>query len=299
MALNETDRGWIKNAITEALEEHSRTLLVRFRQWSPLGACVALGLFALNEWGKYVEFRTRTNDQIERLSNQIEKLSNQIGQLRAQSYASQPTNKQNQEAAKQLIADAVNSKIPLISLKTIEETGKAFAKAGATDPAAWGVALDCLQYVSFVSREPPLLQPRKDIKSLGITSWPMAIPGNHVAIGLFGEADLESSAISEMIASPINYSNVAIKPPEYIRFTLVPVPNSLSNDDILLDGRRLRSVVFKDLHIVYNGGALDMKDVWFVNCTFNIERQQPGFKLANQLLASSETSSEVTFSPDN
>jgi hypothetical protein len=286
MALNETDRGWIKNAITEALREHARGWLERIRQWGPLGAVVALFIFSLNEFVKYVEFRTHTNDQ-------FEKVLSQLGSLRAVSSANQPLSKQNQEAAKQLLAEVRSNAIPPIPLKTIEQTGQSFANAGVTDPGAWSVTLDCLRYISFLSRQPPLLRSRTD---LGLGGWPMEVPGRFLSIGEFGETDSESRAVSELIVSPKDYSNVRVAPPKYITFTLSdPKLQDRPDADIKLDGFRLRGVVFRDLHIVYHGGPLRMDNVWFVNCTFSIDRQKPGFGLANQFLSSSETSSQITF----
>lgn len=67
--------------------------------------------------------------------------------------------------------------------------------------------------------------------------------------------------------------------------------SALGNDWILADGGavtidnlRLRKVIFRNTYIVYSGGPLEMQDVYFLNCTFNVKQQPNGRALVTAAL---------------
>jgi len=74
MALNETDRGWIKNTIAEALKEHFKGWKEVLRIWSIPSISIAILLFAFTNWDKYVEFRTHTSDRLDTIELQLRNL---------------------------------------------------------------------------------------------------------------------------------------------------------------------------------------------------------------------------------
>jgi hypothetical protein len=47
-----------------------------------------------------------------------------------------------------------------------------------------------------------------------------------------------------------------------------------------LDGLELKHVVFRDVHVGYDGGPIEMEDVYFFNCTFDLRRTVGGENLA-------------------
>jgi hypothetical protein len=53
-----------------------------------------------------------------------------------------------------------------------------------------------------------------------------------------------------------------------------------------LDGYRMKNVIFKDTEITYEGGPVDMQNVYFVNCTFNVAKRPNGKNFASTVLAS-------------
>jgi len=53
---------------------------------------------------------------------------------------------------------------------------------------------------------------------------------------------------------------------------------------MLLDGFRLRNVIFDGIRVEYDGGPLIMEDVYFVNCTFEINPATKGKPAASSLL---------------
>ena len=57
-----------------------------------------------------------------------------------------------------------------------------------------------------------------------------------------------------------------------------------------LDNMHIENAVFRDVHIVYRGAPLDMKSVWFVNCTFDVSPGPRGQQFADSILAPAPTS---------
>jgi hypothetical protein len=52
-----------------------------------------------------------------------------------------------------------------------------------------------------------------------------------------------------------------------------------------LDGMQLRNVVLQNVHIVYQGGPVLIKNVYFINCTFEITSAPNSQNLALAMLA--------------
>ena len=57
-----------------------------------------------------------------------------------------------------------------------------------------------------------------------------------------------------------------------------------------LDNMHIENAVFRDVHVVYRGAPLDMKSVWFVNCTFDVTAGPRGQQFADSMLASAPAS---------
>lgn len=51
-----------------------------------------------------------------------------------------------------------------------------------------------------------------------------------------------------------------------------------------LDGYRLKNVVFDNVTVVYRGGPLIMESVYFVNCKFELQKDDRGQKFAQDIL---------------
>jgi hypothetical protein len=64
MAINKTEWEQIKVLMRDALAEHDKGNLQRFKSWSPLAAMVAIGLFILTQWNAYTVFRVHTEDRL-------------------------------------------------------------------------------------------------------------------------------------------------------------------------------------------------------------------------------------------
>ena len=65
--------------------------------------------------------------------------------------AEHPLVPQNQAAAKELLAQAKQKLIPPIPKPVVEQAGKIFVEAARTDPKAWEVASDFMNYRSILN----------------------------------------------------------------------------------------------------------------------------------------------------
>jgi cytochrome b len=64
MAINKVEWEQIHTAIRDALAQDARGKLAQLKSWSPLGAIVAIGIFALIQWNGYTIFKTHTEDSL-------------------------------------------------------------------------------------------------------------------------------------------------------------------------------------------------------------------------------------------
>ena len=54
----------------------------------------------------------------------------------------------------------------------------------------------------------------------------------------------------------------------------------------VIDGMQMKNVIFTNVHIIYHGSPLQMDNVFFVNCTFSVDRQPSGQSFADTFLKS-------------
>jgi len=71
MAINKNEWEQIKLLLKDALSEHDKGKLQRFKSWSPLGALVAVILFMLTQWNAYSVFRTHTEDRLATIEGKL------------------------------------------------------------------------------------------------------------------------------------------------------------------------------------------------------------------------------------
>src|SRR5207245_10955818 len=55
---------------------------------------------------------------------------------------------------------------------------------------------------------------------------------------------------------------------------------------VLLDGEYWKNVTIKNARIVYKGGPIQLENVYFVNCTFDMQFTNPAVVLARKVLDS-------------
>jgi hypothetical protein len=57
----------------------------------------------------------------------------------------------------------------------------------------------------------------------------------------------------------------------------------IKNAQVLLDGNFMKNVVIQDSRIVYRGGPMELENVYFVNCTFDVIDDTRGQQFAKAM----------------
>ena len=155
--------------------------------------------------------------------------------------------------------------------ETVEKIGKKLLEAGASGVGgadAWGTALDFLNYRSFLNA------------SLSISA--NSVQGNGVLTTLY------VSHAPPGLASPQFGVAGAVPTEEAAQFVDIGQPNPnaslpLGNDWIIatggnltIDNVHMKKVILRNVHVFYNGGPLEMQEVYFINCTFEVRHQSNG-----------------------
>jgi hypothetical protein len=265
------------------------------KEWGTAGAAitgavalVALAItgviFAVTESSKNSEFRGSTKEHLATIDTAII-------EIRTRRTADNPADPGNQQAAKEVLSEGRGTaRIPEAAIR---EAGKGFIEAAARAPTAWPVALDFLDYRSFLnaSLRSPIanIKPTESAKEID-PAWGIKMPIDEASLKpsktdfhLYfypPAAPIKEAAALEALDQPAGGSFG----PSFISFTATP-PIAIT-----LDGFHMRNVVFKNVIVVYRGGPTRLEHVLFVDCAFRIMIGNSGSQLANAVLTSQFTS---------
>ncbi len=173
-----------------------------------------------------------------------------------------------------------------VDTKTVAEAGKN-ALESTDNPrladAAWQTTLQLVNYRSFLNAglapNPKNPVPISEFKGeWSYDLMPAGTPSSDVGITVVGLVPRERAAVMEFLQNPLNAD--AKFGPEFLIIDGAPLS---------LDGVRLKNVIFRNSRIVYRGGPMQMDNVYFVNCTFEVPRRPNGQELCATLLASTAT----------
>jgi hypothetical protein len=240
---------------------------------------VTLAIFAATQWSAAnrrladdAVSHTKTDD---RLKGVEEKLTT----LRTLIVSSQPTRKQNQDAAKELLVEARHRSIPAIPQPAVEQAGKSFLSAASEDHEAWKVALDFVSYRSTLNA-PDMPGDKQLPVSAGHGTWFLSpkVPGK--PFPMVFRSDMSSPVESSAWVAPL--ARIPITAPQPGPAWVAYVGGALS-----LDLMYMRHVVLKDVEVHYNGTPLELQDTLFINCTFVIDNSPNGRELGNKILSAS------------
>jgi hypothetical protein len=70
----------------------------------------------------------------------------------------------------------------------------------------------------------------------------------------------------------------------------------LKGGNITLDKMHLKKVVLVNVHVVYKGGPLQLNDVYFLNCTFDVTHVPNGVSFADRILTDDTASTSLSVS---
>jgi hypothetical protein len=253
------------------------------KNWGAAGAfvtaCVAVAIFVGTQISTNSKFQGNTEEHFRGIELQLVS-------LRALTAANQPLKKQNQDAAKELLAQAKKKLTPPIPEATVQQAGGNFIEASSQDQGAWKVALDFVSYRSWlnVSVFPPTTQalytPVNESEMAYYT--PHYITGRPATFKSTGSVPLSERALLEPIDEPAK------------------VTAQSGNSSLLafggtqvLDGMHFRHVVLIGVEVHYSGSPLVLEDVLFVDCTFVMDNDRPARTLGDAILASSKVTVRI------
>jgi hypothetical protein len=291
--LNEQDRAWIRQAIDSAYKAHGWGTLTRYiKEWGGTGAAVAILILALTQWTAYVEFRTNANaslasikDDLRNMHTDLSGLRHDVDVLQIQHSTAvlQPksgaTPKDIGEAASDLRKEGVTIPRPPVA-----ETARALLQTASYDPSgtSWNALSQMLEYISFLNKQSSPIQ----------TLIPFHGKGTFIEVphGWTGHYAWFGSSTYPVVPQfhPIGFgldSNESIhEGPAFLVMSGAPLQ---------LDGEVIKRVVFIDVEVIYDGGPLQMENVYFVNCTFKIK---PTPRSKNLAIAMLSQNAATTFS---
>lgn len=223
------------------------------------------------------------SEKLSALGERVAKLEGKLDGLRIQKLAMEPKKAVNAKRVTEIL-DAAKKSGTRLDSELITDAGKQFVSAGGStnSPDVWNAALTFLNYRSFLN---DALAPATDrFTSVGKTPLPWKFKFNdrahsrdyeyHIRTG--EEVPSERAAVLEPIGEPLNIS-------EEIGFAFLLIADHPMG--FILDGSRLRNIIFKNSKIVYDGGPVEMENVYFVNCTFEVSRRPSGKTFAETVLA--------------
>jgi hypothetical protein len=315
MPLNETDKAWIRETINAS---HKRKGLGRFagflKDWGGVLGIGALTVFVFSQWSAYIEFRTKTNSDLDLINKSLARIDPNFAayELTQIDHVDQKTIQQAQQIIKTAKADGRP-----ISPQIIAEMGKKFISASGKNPDAWNVALDLADYRSSLN-ENPTSEPARalqvnhpdQIKWTGTTSpdryllmlraqfagiyfLPYVVHAEQMPnplasapkLFLFGEASETQAAAIGSETDVISNGDTLEKREIFSQYIGV---QTAPGTTIFLDGLRLKNVIFVNSQIGYDGDKpLMLENVYFVNCTFTGKQNPQGERFLDAALSPS------------
>lgn len=223
-------------------------------------------------------------DKLSALGERVAKIEGKLDGLRIQRLAMQPKIGANGKQASEILKAAKKDGTKL-DPELITDVGKEFISAGvsSSDTHVWNAALAFLDYRSFLNSSfAPATDKFAPVDKTNPT-WSFALNFRHLTrdyethMRTGSAVPAEKAAVLEHIGRPLNVGKKVGS-----EFLLIA---DLSGG-FILDGYRLKNVIFKDSKIIYEGGPVEMENVYFVNCTFEVSKRPNGKNFANTVLAS-------------
>jgi hypothetical protein len=306
MKLRDEDKKWFRDEIAEATTNAIHAAADSFRphglrrvahflgEWGLAGTIVTVfvALLALAASQFYyanqrvkdeATFEATTKTTLDQINVHLTKIDASLAAQQIQQLAENPADKGSALEARQTI-DADRKASIVLPSEVVQRVGRKFVDVSAQNPAAWGTTLSLLDYKSFVDSSSPSIPLQEGAKGVYTTHFFWRNPEGSDPVHMYfkGRSPKESAAQFMLIGHD----------PDEGATEGVSVLFAVGGGQIL-DGMQLRNVVFNNVRIVYNGGPLRMTNVYFINCTFEMQVVKNTQDLAIALLAPSPS---TTFS---
>jgi hypothetical protein len=199
-----------------------------------------------------------------------------IAGLRLKEASQKPEDPRNISEVTNILAEAKKSKLN-IDRDTITQVGTRFMQAANANPAALDAVSACAAYRSELNSPPfdlsSIHPPSKGAFSTNFYRVPLSLGQMYHS----GSAPAGEAAQFGHLGESFN-ANIA--GPEWVLF---------KGGSIKIDGYRMKRVVIRDALVIYKGGPVDLRDVYFINCTFDVKYSVTSERLYALLLAGGAT----------
>ena len=171
-----------------------------------------------------------------------------------------------------------------IDPNVIAEAGFKFVGAASTAPEAWKVAVALLNYKSFLNTAD--------------TSSPSLTPNNETFNTqysfFYSDSDPSARGQARWLGTSrppdVPEAHPLDRPDENAGLTIGPRLLLVENARLLLDGMFIKNVIIRDSHVRYKGGSMELQNVYFENCTFDVSQQTRSQEFAKAIFSSPNTS---------
>ncbi len=180
---------------------------------------------------------------------------------------------------------ATAEKVPSPS-KDVTSIGKRLLQFTSDNPGtgtlAWDTTTSLLQYRSALNglTPPVALTSAKPLPNYQtLYSWGLAPGYEHPKVGSSGlTVPANQAAAAGLIGEDLNKGRA--NGPAFL---------VVSGGGVTLDKMHLRNVIFLNVHIIYSGGPVQLENVSFLNCTFQVAPVTNGRQFAQAVLAGPST----------
>ena len=219
---------------------------------------------------KQAVFETKTTTTLEEFRTHLKAIDESLASVELRRISEGPVNPGSLLAATNLVAQAQTASLKLPT-DLVEQTGQKFVAVADREPDAWTATIAFVKYKSFIngtSSAVPVLDP-----SGAVTTYQYAYPDGYQppVLHTMGLVPKESAAQLDLLGQDHNSGR-----------SLGNAYIFADGGGLSLDGMNLRNVVIRGAHVVYKGGPLQLRNVYFVDCTFDvrINRNAQSFALA-------------------
>jgi hypothetical protein len=195
-----------------------------------------------------------------------------------QEAGSDPTNPSNIAEVGMVVAKAKSAGIK-VPMSVVGDVGKKFVEATEINPAALNAVIACIEYKSFSNNFPSLLPDTTNVPAFR-GRYLILKHGAPPTTSLKGLAPADSAAQTGYIGEDRN-KGLAYGPAWIV----------YESGDVDLDEIQLRNVVFRNVHISYLGGPTIIKNVYFIDCTFNVNTSPNARQFAKAILVQASSTS--------
>jgi hypothetical protein len=225
-----------------------------------------------------------------------------LGPLTLTAIAASPVTEKTIQQAKALVAESRKDiDKPRITPAIIRAVGQNMISASSAKDHtlaqdSWALATDLMSYRSVLNESlspiPNTVGGGRSGDFIFEVTFDKAPPPDNVGADVlrylhtYGEdVPLEQAARYENLGSTANAAR-SIGPRGIIA--------EFQNNPIKIDGQWLKNVVFRKTLIVYHGGPIRLENVYFVDCTFQMDNLAPARSLGERLLSEAAISFDIT-----